>query len=115
MPNEGFSVWQPLRQLSFRELWAASIVSNSGAWILTITVQWQVTSMSAAPSSVSMISVAANLPLLIFLLPAGVLSDFVDRRLLLIASQTALVSFPLLLGAAIWAGHGTCRLYTSPS
>jgi len=113
MLNEGLSVWQPLRQLSFRELWAASIVSNSGAWILTITVQWQVTSMSAAPSSVSMISVAANLPLLIFLLPAGVLSDFIDRRLLLIASQTALVSFPLLLGAAIWAGHGTLWILIS--
>ena len=106
MTNEGLAVWQPLRQLSFRELWIASIISNSGSWIFTITVQWQVTSMSTSPSSVSMILVAANLPLFIFLLPAGVLSDFIDRRLVLVAAQTALVALPLLLGAAIWAGHG---------
>ena len=106
MTNGGLAVWQPLRQLNFRELWAASIISNSGSWIYTVTAQWQVTSMSASPSAVSMILVAANLPQFLFLLPAGVLSDFIDRRRLLIASQAALVSLPLLLGMAIWAGHG---------
>jgi MFS family permease len=106
MTPGSLAVWQPLRQLSFRELWIASIISNSGAWIYTVTVQWQVTSMSASPSLVSMVVVAANLPQFIFLLPAGVLSDFIDRRLLLIVSQAALVSLPLLLGAAVWAGHG---------
>jgi MFS family permease len=106
MTPGSLAIWQPLRQLSFRELWIASIVSNSGAWIYTVTVQWQVASMSASPSSVSMILVAANLPQFIFLLPAGVLSDFIDRRLLLIVSQAALVALPLLLGTAVWAGHG---------
>jgi len=106
MTNGSLAVWQPLRHLSFRELWIASIISNSGSWIYTVTVQWQVTSMSASPLSVSMVVVAANLPQFIFLLPAGVLSDFIDRRLLLLVSQAALVSMPLLLGAAVWAGHG---------
>jgi MFS family permease len=106
MATGGLAVWQPLRQLSFRELWIGSIVSNSGSWIYTVTVQWQAASMSTSPLSVSMIAVAANLPLFIFLLPAGVLSDFIDRRLLLVVSQAALVTLPLLLGTAIWAGHG---------
>ena len=57
-----------------------------------------------------MIAVAANLPLFIFLLPAGVLSDFIDRRLLMVISQAVLVTLPLLLGAAIWAGHGNVWL-----
>src|SRR6478736_3340420 len=98
MTNGSLAVWQPLRHLSFRELWIASIISNSGSWLYTVTVQWQVTSMSASPLSVSMVVVAANLPQFIFLLPAGVLSDFIDRRLLLLVSQAALVSMPLLLG-----------------
>jgi len=106
MSTGGLAVWQPLRQLSFRELWIGSIVSNSGAWIYTVTVQWQVASMSTSPLLVSMIAVAANLPLFIFLLPAGVLSDFIDRRLLMVISQAALVTLPLLLGAAIWADLG---------
>jgi len=106
MTAGGLAIWQPLRQLGFRELWIGSIVSNSGAWIYTVTVQWQAASMSTSPLLVSMIAVAANLPLFIFLLPAGVLSDFIDRRLLMVISQAALVTLPLLLGAAIWAGHG---------
>jgi len=98
-------IWQPLSEWRFRALWIASIGSNCGSWIYTITVQWQVTSISTSPLSISMVLVAANLPQFLFLLPAGVLCDLVDRRRLLIASQMALAVSPLLLGAALLVGY----------
>ena len=105
MNQRGLPIWQPLSEWRFRALWIASIGSNCGSWIYTITVQWQVTSISTSPLSVSMVLVAANLPQFLFLLPAGVLCDLVDRRRLLIASQMALAVSPLLLGAALLVGY----------
>jgi MFS family permease len=95
-----------LSRWRFRALWIASIISNCGSWIYTITVQWKVTSMSMSPSTVSMVLVAASLPQFLFLLPAGVLCDLVDRRRLLLAAQIALILLPSLLGLAIWAEFG---------
>ncbi|HYK13143.1 MAG TPA: MFS transporter, partial [Burkholderiales bacterium] len=103
MSAEGAPIWRPLSRWRFRALWIASIISNCGSWIYTITVQWKVTSMSMSPSSVSMVLVAASLPQFLFLLPAGVLCDLVDRRRLLLAAQLALILLPSLLGIAIWA------------
>jgi MFS family permease len=103
---DGAPIWQPLSRWRFRTLWIASIISNCGSWIYTITVQWKVTSMSMSPSSVSMVLVAASLPQFLFLLPAGVLCDLVDRRRLLLAAQLALILLPSLLGIAIWAEYG---------
>jgi MFS family permease len=54
---------------------------------------------------VSLIQVATNLPLFFFLLPAGALCDLVDRRRMLVVAQGVLMSTPLLLGIAAWAGY----------
>lgn len=86
-------------------MWLSSIISNSGLWAYTVAAQWQVTSLSASPSVVSMVQVASSLPQFLFLFPAGALVDLVDRRRTLIAAQGTIVLFPLLLAMAAWAGY----------
>src|SRR5690349_17039056 len=95
VPPTQLTLWEPLRNRRFRALWLASILSNAGSWAYTIAAQWQMTSMSTSPQMLSLIQVAANLPLFLFLLPAGALSDLVDRRQMLVLAQAMLILAPL--------------------
>lgn len=104
-PPTYLALWEPLRNRRFRSLWLASILSNAGSWAYTIAAQWQMTSLSTSPLMVSLIQVAGNLPLFLFLLPAGALSDLVDRRQMLVLAQAMLILSPLLLGITMWAGY----------
>jgi len=56
-----------------------------------------VTELSASPAAVSLIQAAATLPVFLLALPAGVLSDILDRRRFLMAVQVLLAGVSLTL------------------
>lgn len=91
------SAFSPLRQPVFAVLWAATILGNIGTFMRDVASAWLVTDLSGSPSAVAMIQVAGTLPIFLLAIPAGVLSDIVDRRKLLIGVQVllALVSATL--------------------
>lgn len=96
------SAFSPLRQPVFAVLWAATILGNIGTFMRDVASAWLVTDLSGSPSAVAMIQVAGTLPIFLLAIPAGVLSDIVDRRKLLIGVQAllALVSV-VLMGLAL--------------
>src|SRR4030095_14842864 len=115
------SPWAPLRPPSFRLLWIATVVSNIGVWMQNAAAGWLMTELDSSPLTVSLVQVAATLPIFLFALPAGALADIVDRRRLLIVVEIAgtlaaaifaalvslnavtpalLIAFTFLLGAA---------------
>jgi MFS family permease len=55
-----------------------------------VASSWLVTELSTAPAAVAAIQAAASLPAFFLAIPAGVLSDILDRRKFLIAVQAAL-------------------------
>jgi MFS family permease len=83
------SAWAPLRHPLFRLLWIASVVSNIGTWMQNAAAGWLMTDLDPSPLTVSLVQVAASLPMFLFALPAGALADIVDRRRLLIVVQIA--------------------------
>ncbi|AMJ59975.1 MFS transporter [Bosea sp. PAMC 26642] len=87
IPSSAFS---PLRQTVFAVLWAATILGNIGTFMRDVASAWLVTDLSGSPSAVAMIQVAGTLPIFLLAIPAGVLSDIVDRRKLLIGVQILL-------------------------
>lgn len=89
----------PLRQSVFAVLWMATILGNTGSFMRDVASSWLVTDLSSAPAAVAMIQAAGSLPIFLLAIPAGVLSDIVDRRKLLIAVQILLacVSLSLML------------------
>lgn len=89
----------PLRQPVFAVLWAATVLGNTGSFMRDVASSWLVTDLSPSPAAVAMIQAAATLPIFLLAIPAGVLSDILDRRRFLIAIQIALalVSLSLLL------------------
>lgn len=97
-PKPAPSAFSPLRQPVFAVLWAATILGNVGSFMRDVASAWLVTDLSGSPSAVAMIQVAGTLPIFLLAIPAGVLSDIVDRRKLLIGVQIllALVSGTLM-------------------
>lgn len=82
------SAWSPLANATFRALWIAAIASNVGTWVQDVGEAWLMTSLSPSPMMVALVEAVTNLPLFLFALPAGALADVVDRRRLLLVTQT---------------------------
>ncbi|NUP53464.1 MAG: MFS transporter [Catenulispora sp.] len=97
------SAWAPLRQPVFRALWLAQFASNVGSWMQTVGAQWLLIAHGAA--LLSLVQVAAGLPVLVLALPAGVLADLVDRRRLLLAVQGGMALLAVVLTVLAFAGH----------
>lgn len=87
----------PLGVTIFRWLWLAGLVSNIGGWMQTVGAQWFLVEQQASPAIVALVSTAAAAPVLLFGIPAGVLGEFANRRLLLIWVQTAQAVLALAL------------------
>jgi MFS family permease len=83
------SAWSPFRHRAFAVIWWATVVANIGTWMYNAASGWLMTSLDANPLTVSLVQVAANLPMFLLALPAGALADIVDKRLLLFWAETA--------------------------
>jgi MFS family permease len=94
----------PLRQTTFAVLWAATVLGNTGSFMRDVASSWLVTDLGAGPAAVSLIQAAGTLPIFLLAIPAGVLSDILDRRRFLIAVQLLLACVSLSLMLLSWAG-----------
>jgi MFS family permease len=90
--------WAPLREPLFRSLWIASVVSYTGKWIQIVGSGWLMASLTPSPLMVSLVQTASALPVFLVILPAGALADLVDRRRLLLITQSWLVVAAAMLG-----------------
>jgi len=92
----------PLRNRLFAVLWAATVLGNIGTFMRDVASAWLVLDLSGSPAMVALIQAAGSLPIFLLAIPAGVLSDILDRRRMLIVIQIGLgcVSLALLLQAA---------------
>ncbi|MDH3753535.1 MAG: MFS transporter [Acidimicrobiia bacterium] len=80
-------------------LWVASAISNLGDGVAIIAYPWLASTLTRNPIAIAGVMVATRLPWLVFSLPAGVITDRVDRRKL-IAGMDAL-RFLLTAGVAL--------------
>jgi MFS family permease len=74
----------PLRHRDFRLLWTGMTVSLVGDGIFLVAMVWQAYELWNAPAALSLLGIGMTIPTLVFLLPAGVLSDRLDRRSLML-------------------------------
>ncbi|WP_028006933.1 MFS transporter [Solimonas flava] len=95
----------PLRQPVFAVLWAATVLGNTGTFMRDVASSWMVTELSANPTAVALIQTAATLPVFLLAIPAGVLSDILDRRRFLIFVQLVLAAVSAALLALTASGQ----------
>ena len=101
------SPWAPLREPLFRSLWVAAVVSYTGTWMRNVGAGWLMTQLTTSPFLVSLVQAASTLPVFLVILPAGALADMVDRRRLLLITQTWMAAGAALLGIVTLMGHIT--------
>ena len=70
---------------NYWRLWTASVISNLGDGISAIAYPWLASAVTRNPVLIALIAVAQRLPWLVFTLPAGVITDRVDRRKLIVS------------------------------
>src|SRR3989442_9725751 len=97
------SAWAPLSHPVFRALWIASLISKVGTWMQNVGAAWAMTSLSPSPLMVALVQSATSLPVLLVGLPAGAVADIVDRRRLLIVTQTWMLAAAALLAVPAFA------------
>jgi DHA3 family tetracycline resistance protein-like MFS transporter len=77
----------PLRIRDFRLLWTGMTVSLFGDGAFMVAVAWAAYEISDAPGALAMIGLATSLPQVALLLVGGAISDRVDRRHVMVASD----------------------------
>ena len=97
----------PLRHAAYRRIWLAALVSNLGAWMHEAAGAWLMTTLAPSPLTVALMQTAAALPFFLLAFPAGALADVVDRRRLLLGTQTWMALVAATLGALTLAGMTT--------
>ena len=97
-------MWSPLRGPVFRAVWIALVTSNIGTWMQSVGGAWLMTSLTTSPLLVALMQTATSLPILLFGLPAGALADIIDRRKLLLVTESWLLLVALTLGLLTLSG-----------
>jgi len=96
--QEAVSPWSPLAQPIFRALWMATVASNIGTWMQDVGESWLMVSLTTSPMLVALVETAGSLPIVLLALPAGALADVVDRRSLLLITQSWMLVSAAQLG-----------------
>ena len=84
---------------NYWKLWTASVISNLGDGIGTIAYPWLASAVTRNPLHIAAVALMTRLPWLLFSLPAGVVTDRVDRRKL--AAWMDVFRFGLTLVVAV--------------
>jgi MFS family permease len=88
----------------FRAIWLAAIVSNIGSMMQSVGESWLMTSLVVSSLIVALTWASDSLSIVALALPAGALADIVDRRWLLIVSQTWMFAIAMILGVITLLG-----------
>ena len=84
-------------------LWSASVVSNLGDGAGAIAFPWLASAVTRDPVLIAVITVARLLPWLVFTLPAGVVTDRLDRRRIMVWADTARAVLTAVIGGVVLA------------
>ncbi|MEY4606791.1 MAG: MFS transporter [Ilumatobacteraceae bacterium] len=86
---------------NYRKLYAATALSNVGDGMAGIAYPWLATATTRNPLLIAVIAAAQRLPWLLFTLPAGVITDRVDRRKAMVATDAIRGVLTLLVAVAV--------------
>jgi MFS family permease len=88
-----------LRHRNFRLFFFGQGISLVGTWMQSIAQSWLVLSITKSAFMLGLVSAMGMLPVLLFSLPAGAIADRVDKRKLLIVTQTTMMVLAFILAA----------------
>jgi MFS family permease len=97
-------MFSSLSHAPFRRYWIGLFLSNIGTWMQVVAQGWLVLRLSDSALVLGLVGFAGSIPTLLFAPLAGVAADRVDRRKLLLATQSTQMTCAALLAAATGFG-----------
>ncbi len=92
-------VIRALRNPNFRLFWSGNFLSNIGTWMQNVAQGWLVLTLTNSAFWLGVVGFAGSIPFLLFTLFGGVIADRVNKRRLLIVTQSAMMILAFLLAA----------------
>ena len=86
---------------NYRRVYTASVISNLGDGVAQIGYPWLASAVTRNPLLIAAVGVAQRLPWLVFTLPAGVITDRVDRRKVIVLMDACRAVITLLVALAV--------------
>jgi MFS family permease len=93
--------------INYWKLWTSSVISNLGDGVTMIALPWLATAVTRNAFLIALVAVASRIPWLVFTLPAGVITDRLDRRKLMLWSQAFRAVLMLFAAAGVWYYQST--------
>jgi MFS family permease len=87
---------RPLRRRDFRNLWLGQMISTVGAEVATVAVPYQVYRLTGSTALVGLLGLASLVPLLVVPLVGGAFADALDRRGVVLVTETGLAVVAVL-------------------
>ncbi len=96
-----------LRHAEFRRLWLSQLVSQVGTQMQSVALHWHIYLLTGSPLALGLVGLTRALPTALFSLWGGVVADRRDRRLVMLAAQSAMTVVAVALAALTLAGRET--------
>lgn len=84
---------------NYRLILSGSVVSNLGDGVVAVAMPWLAALLTRNPMLIAAVAMAGRLPWFLFALPAGVWTDRVDRRLLIIRADLVRLTLTICIVA----------------
>ena len=103
------SAFSSLRHRDFRLLWAGQIVSVIGSQMQSAAINWHIYLLTGSPLALGMVGACRAIPIIICSLAGGVVADVVDRRRLMMVTQSVMLLCSATL--ALITFHGLSKIW----
>src|SRR5207302_92590 len=98
------TAFSSLRHRDFRLLWLGQIISVTGSQMQLVAVNWHVYLLTRSAFALGMVGLFRGVPIILCSLIGGVVADAVDRKRLMIATQTIMLASAGVLAVVTLAG-----------
>jgi len=102
--SSNHSAFAALRHRDFRLLWFGQIVSVTGSQMQFVAINWHVYLLTKSAFALGLVGLFRGLPIIVCSLAGGVVADAVDRKRLMMVTQTVMLASAALLTAGTFAG-----------
>jgi MFS family permease len=99
--RKGLHPFSSLHHANYRYLWIGNFFNMTGFWIQMMTVAWLVWELSGSATIVGITGGLWSLPFIVMGPLGGVLADRLDRRRLLMTTQTIMAIIALLFATSV--------------
>jgi MFS family permease len=99
------SVLHVLRNREFALFWSGQTISQTGTWMQQFAQGWVVTTLAGSALALASVNFAASIPMLILMPFGGVLADRMERRRILLVTQSVMALLAVVLGLLVQLHH----------